>query len=186
LIYIALLLEKLEKTAKKRFPAKMADKYLWSISEVEAGLGVSRPTIRKRLIEKGIQAVKVRGNSPLYRLSEVGPALFSSSYQVDKGAQDPDKMEPLARKAWFDSENARLNFQINEQQLLPAHESARAMAELVKCLVNPLDSLPDILERKAALTPKQVGLVIKIVDSIRDQMYLKVANAGGEIQDDEQ
>lgn len=159
----------------------MTDDYLFNLTQLANAFGFHRDTIRKRLIQARVSAVSVNGNTPLYRLADAAKAVFAGTVGAGNGV-DPDELEPAARKAWFDSENARLRFETECGNLIPAHEVAQSFAEFAKAIVNPLDSLPDVLERKASLAPAAIAIVQTTIDAVREQMYLKVANMGGEIE----
>lgn len=157
----------------------------WNLTQIATAFQMHRDTVRKRLVKAGVDAAGLKGNSPLYDLAQVGPALFGAYQNQEPSKVDPDELDPMARKAWFDSENARLKFEQECQNLIPAHEVAREFAEFAKSIVNPLDGLPDVLERKAGLSGRALELVQKNVDAVREQMFLRVINRGGELETDE-
>mgnify|MGYP000733881602 CR=1 FL=1 len=158
----------------------MKDEYLFNITQLAEAFGLHRDTIRKRLNQVGVQAVCIRKNAALYLLKEAAPAI-TRQLSSNESEINPDKLSPGERKAWFDSENARLNFEEACGNLCESHEVAKVFADCFKAIVNPLDSLPDLLERKANLSPEQIELVISQVDNVREEMYLSVVNSGGDI-----
>jgi hypothetical protein len=153
----------------------IAEAYSWSITRISEAFELNRMTVRKRLKEMGISPAFQKGNSPHYRLSDVGPALFGSSDRFGDcaGYESPDEMPPTERRAWFQSENERLKFQNEESTLVPDDEVAREMSNLIKAVINPLDGITDTLERKADLTPRQANALQTEIDAIRDQMHIK-------------
>ena len=153
----------------------ITEAYSWSITQIAQAFDLNRMTVRKRLTEKGVHPKLIKGNSKLYSLAEVGPALFGVlSIPGEIGGYDsPDDMPPVERKAWYQSENERLKFQTESRMLIPDDEVAREMSNIIKAVINPLDGITDTLERKADLSPKQAQAVQIEVDAIRDQMYLK-------------
>jgi len=158
----------------------MTEDYLLNVTQLGEAFNFHRDTIRKRLNIAGVKAVKVVKNAPVYAIKDAAPAILQTTHSTGSDF-DPDSLLPGERKAWFDSENARLNFEEACGNLCESHEVARGFAECFKALVNPLDSLPDLLERKANLQPEQAEIVSRLVDSVRESMYLEVVNRGAEI-----
>ena len=155
--------------------SNITEAYSWSITKIAQAFQLNRMTVRKRLVESGINPVIIKGNSKLYSLADVGPALFGVTQLPGEcgGYDSPDDMPPTDRKAWFQSETERLKFQRELKTLVPDDEVAREMSHIIKAVINPLDGITDTLERKADLSPKQATAVQAEVDAIRDQMYLK-------------
>ena len=54
----------------------MTIRYL-NISQIADMFALSRPTVRKRLRQARVQEYSTVGNTPLYDMAKVGPALFS-------------------------------------------------------------------------------------------------------------
>lgn len=77
----------------------------------------------------------------------------------------------MERRAWYQSENERLEVERKKGQLVPASTVEAEFAVLIKGMVQRLDTLADVLERDAALTPGQVEIVQRTVDSVREEMY---------------
>jgi hypothetical protein len=77
----------------------------------------------------------------------------------------------MERRAWYQSENERLEVERKKGQLVPASTVEAEFAVLIKGMVQRLDTLADVLERDAALTPAQVEIVQRTVDSVREEMY---------------
>ncbi len=153
----------------------------WSISDMERLFSLARQTIRKRLNERNIKAVRVVGNSPKYNPRQAAEAIFSKEINSLSDSIDPNKLDPTDRKAWFESERQRLKFEAEISELIPAHEVREMTSELVKTFVQPLESLTDDLERKCNLNVDQAEFVDQTLRAIREQLYLAVVNLGGDI-----
>ena len=98
----------------------------------------------------------VRGN-PVYTLRDVGPVIFGAVQRKDpSGIQDPDKMFPKDRKDWFQSENERIKLETSLRQLIPAEESHREMATIIKAIARSAGHLADRLERDHGWQPEQI------------------------------
>lgn len=94
----------------------------------------------------------------------------------EKMTADVDEMSPIERRAWYQSENERLKFQTQTGELVPAFEVAQEMAILAKTVVQILETLPDILERDAGLSPNALVRVQQVIDDVRDQMAIHIQN----------
>lgn len=161
----------------------MDQQYRLNVTQLAEAFNLHRDTIRKKLKAAKVKAAEVRGNAAYYEIAAASKAIIGNATTAESDSVNPDELDPLQRKAWFDSENARLKFETECGNLIPAHEVARAFAEFAKSISNPLDGLPDLLERKCALKPEQAELVQKQVDSIRENMFLAVINNGGDLED---
>lgn len=156
---------------------KIAGGFTVSISTLATEFGMDRKTVARRLDASGITpADQVRGY-PVYRLRDAVKAIFGLSLErripePDEGsAMDPTRLPPMERRAWYQSENERLEVERKKGQLVPASTVEAEFAVLIKGMVQRLDTLADVLERDAALTPAQVEIVQRTVDSVREEMY---------------
>jgi len=157
---------------------RLEDAYSWNLTRLADAFGLHRDTIRKRLNAAGVVPSGTRNNANVYRLKDVGPALFADSFAGSDG--DPDDLTPQDRKAWYQSENERIKLEVELRQLLKADEVHLEMSRLAKAVTTTLDSLPDILERDCSLTPEAIERVQETMDALREQMYLRI------IQEDEE
>lgn len=145
----------------------------WSIGRLAEEFRMDRRTASKRLKEAGIPPLAKRGGHDVYRLADAAAALVDSigpGAGVD-GVVDPRDLPPMERRAFYQSENERLKAESTIGQLVPAAEVEADYAELVKKVVQFFDTLPDVLERKAGLTPDQVVKVQDECDRVRQSMY---------------
>ncbi|WP_261290063.1 DUF1441 family protein, partial [Escherichia coli] len=94
------------------------------------------------------------------------------------------EMDPHERKAWYQSERERLKFEQETAQLIPASDVRREFAIWAKAVVQVLETLPDILERDCGLQPAAVSRVQSIIDDLRDQIALRVTEAGADDEEE--
>lgn len=132
---------------------------------------MDRRTVTRRIEDGGVKPAGSKGGFPVYELKTVGPALFG---QVMVGGADPNDMPPNERRAWYQSENERLKFEQQMNQLVPMHDVRREMSQMAKGMANTLDSLPDILERDCGLSAEALDRVQDVIDAQREQMYLRI------------
>lgn len=149
----------------------------WSIARLADEFGIDRRTATKRIREAGIPPSGRRGSHDVYRLADVAGALVGMPMPgagPDGQVVDPRDLPPMERRAFFQSENERLKMETTMGALVPAQEVEVEFADLVKTIVQFMDTLPDVLERDAALSPKQVHAVQNSCDRIRQAIYSKV------------
>lgn len=144
----------------------------WSVARLADEFGMDRRTAAKRLRDAGIPPAGKRAGNDIYRLADAAAALVQPASAVGAdGVIDPRDLPPMERRAFYQSENERLKVETTTGQLVPAAEVEADYAELVKKIVQFFDTLPDVLERKAGLSPEQVVKVQDACDGVRQTMY---------------
>lgn len=139
-----------------------------NINQIAELIGMHRQTVSQRI--SGLHpAIGSNSKLKLYLVSD----LIRQGLQ-EKMTADVDGMSPVDRRAWFQSENERLKFEMQMGELIPAFEVAQEISSLAKAVVQILDTLPDILERDTGLQPIALVRVQQVIDDIRDQMALKI------------
>ncbi|EGG4263582.1 DUF1441 family protein, partial [Salmonella enterica] len=74
------------------------------------------------------------------------------------------------RRAWFQSEMTRIELEKEMRTLIPASEVLSVYAVMAKTVVKTLETLPDLLERDAALPPDALEMTQKIIDQLREDL----------------
>lgn len=92
----------------------------------------------------------------------------------EKMTANVDAMSPNDRRAFWQAENERLKYERETGELIPAYEVAQEMSILAKAVIQQLETLPDILERDAGLSPSALIRVQQVIDDIRDQMAFHI------------
>ena len=150
--------------------------YFWNITKIAQAFGVTRSTVRKRLITASVTPVKKSKGIPLYALDEVGPAFFVASTNMAVTAYKPDELPPKERKEFYQSENERLKFEKSTGQLIPVGEVRDEQIRILKTVVAFFDGLPDKMERKRLFSGDQLNALELVSDETRDQLYLELMN----------
>ncbi|MCL7770270.1 DUF1441 family protein [Pasteurella multocida] len=139
-----------------------------NINQIAELVGMHRQTVSQRLA--GLTPASGSNSKlKLYLLSDLIRSGLSQKMSIDV-----DSLVPVDRKAFWQAENERLKYERETGQLIPAFEVAQEMSAFAKATVQTLETLPDILERDAGLTPKALVLVQQIIDDVRDQMALRI------------
>ena len=160
------------------------DDFLWNITQIARAFDLNRDTVRKRLVQAGVNAVKTQKGVPLYNLAEAGKAVFNTQESSQVG-YTPDELPPKERKEYFQSENERLKYEKEIRLLVPVHDMAMEFSRVLKILIQALDSLPDILEERCGLSFEGQEEVIQITNELREKLYQKLIEPDFEESDED-
>jgi hypothetical protein len=151
-----------------------------SIARLAAEFAMARETVSKRLAQANVKPDGKRGGYPVYRLRDACPALLDPQAFDEDGNPDPRTLPPDKRNAWYQSESRRLDLEMRARQLIPAAEVEGEFADLVKDIVQFLDTLGDQLERDCNLSPEQVDAMNASIARQRQSAYERMVSAEGE------
>lgn len=154
--------------------ASVNDANVFSINRLSQVTGMARNTITARV--HGIKPAGIRNGHPVYSMRDVGPALYGGEGSIN--VTDPKDLAPKDRKDYYDSELKRLAYEQDLKQLLKAEDVRAEWAEALKQIMLSLDTLVDVIERDAGLTPEQASILQRVIDKQRDQLYRQLAGIG--------
>jgi hypothetical protein len=156
-----------------------------SISQIASEFGMSRNTVSARIAALGLIPDGKRGGYPVYRLRDVA-RIAATEAAPAPGADDfnPMTLDPMKRRAWFQSENERLKFETDCRHLVPDIEVAEEFAGLAKAVTQSLETLPDRAERDTRCGPEVVEYLIEQVRLLRNEIARRVEGLTGDEQDD--
>lgn len=147
-----------------------------SVSQIADEFGMARATVAKRIDALGIRPEGKRLGYPVYRMRDI----VRIAGDADPGNEnDPMRMKPTDRRAWFQSENERLKFEQEQGMLIPAGEVEAEMAQIAKVVVRALATMPDRIERDMRLPSAAVEYVAEQCRAIRAE--IAAAMAGEEL-----
>jgi hypothetical protein len=141
-----------------------------NVTQLAELVGMNRNLVARRLRETEMAG----GNGENLKLYELGAALQAL---LTPSMKENGEMSPQDRKAWFQSENERLKFEIACRDLIPTEECHQVYGLMVKSVVQVLETLPDILERDHSLKTAQLLAVENTINNLRDGLCLGVNNA---------
>tara|TARA_R110000772_G_scaffold48089_4_gene109902 strand:+ start:80890 stop:81396 length:507 start_codon:yes stop_codon:yes gene_type:complete len=148
---------------------RLADVYNWNITRIADAFNMDRGTVRRRIRDAGVLPAGTRNGVSVYALRDIGPALFGEV--ISANGAGPEDMIPTDRKAWYQSENERIKLEKEMRLLVPVEEVHREMSRLARSVAGGLDTLSDILERDAGLSPEVIEVVQDSTDALREQIY---------------
>ncbi len=154
----------------------MSADHKYNISNIAEMLGFGRDTVRKRIKAAELPKAGREGNADLYYLKDAAVALFGNTGSTGS-AVDPNKMKPGDRRAWYQSENERLKFELEISVLCQAEKVRTEFSNLAKPMLAELEVLPDILERDCGLPPDAVQMVQSKIDDLRNNIAQAVENS---------
>jgi len=120
-------------------------------------------------------------NAPSMTLDEAGEEVFETN---------PDKMKPAERKTHYQAEDlkqaAQLKLRKNEvemRELIPALEVEQTLAQAFKTIALTLDTLGDALERDGMIATSDIGRLLEILDSSREQLAVDLTALSPEVEE---
>lgn len=146
-----------------------------SLSAFARAFGTDRETLRRRLLDAGVEPAAERGGHKIYRLAEVFRAWALSGQVVD-----PETLSPFNRRAWYQAELDRLKLQQNRGELIPRLEVEQEQAGVLKIVAEMFDTLPDIIERDCGATPLQLNRIEQVLDRSREELHARLTEVTAE------
>lgn len=146
---------------------------LVSITDLSHAFTMARETIKRRLADSAVPAVGQRGGHPTYSLRDSVQAIMN-------GDSDPARLDPFRKKALLQSEQIATKLAEDRGELLQIDDVRETFAGAFRVVQLTLETLPDLLERDAALTPQQTEVCERALDNLRQDLHAKlmeVANA---------
>jgi hypothetical protein len=124
-------------------------------------------TISRRLKVAKVAPVRTKGNAKLYDLAD----LLKCAYLLDDdGNLNPAGLDPFKRKAHFQAMQEEVRALEAAGEVVPKIEMQTEAARMAKAFTHCLDTMADVLERDAGLTPAQIAAVVKHCDAARDEV----------------
>lgn len=149
-------------------PAEERQRTLWSILALSEQLQRPWNTVKRKL--KQVPPDGEINGKPAWFLSTAAPHLVEPAEKSER-KKDPEEMDPRDRLDWAKGDETIMRNQERARLLVPIIEVREEMATMTKIFVTGLDTLPDVLERKAALTPKQAEILQAHCDDLRERIH---------------
>ncbi len=152
---------------------------LASLSAFARAFGTDRETLRNCIVENEIQPAGERAGHKLWALRHVYQAWTATPEE-----QDPDKLSPFKRRAWYQGEREKLALQVSRGELVDALEVERTLGRLMQVLARGLETVLDVIERDCGLSPSQASAGEKHIDEIREELYRELTAVDDETDPD--
>lgn len=141
---------------------------LRSVSGLGRLFGRDRGTIKRHIDAAKLQPAGSDRGHNVYRVEDVAAILFGSNIG---DIADPETLPPKERLDWYKGSQARRVDALEAGEVVKAEEARDAMATLIKATMLALDTLTEVVEREAKLTPDQAGAVSRIIDRERRTLH---------------
>lgn len=112
---------------------------------------VSMPTV-DAWIRRGMPIVQKGGKGVSWQIDLLAAAQWRFGVQASGGSIDPESLEPMQRRAWYEGETKRRELQVRDRELIPAADVERVVATAFAALASDIQSIPDNLERRSGIS----------------------------------
>ena len=123
----------------------------------------------RKKVETGVEELPLQGGSRegagRKPASNAAPGTYER-YSIARA----DLEEHKAKLAAIDVQTSEIELEEKTGKLISVEAARESFSEVIKDLTSTLSTLPDILERDAGLSAKQVTLVKSAVSSLRNRM----------------
>lgn len=136
-------------------------------------LGIT-PRRLQQLAKEGIVPKAGRGQYPLAGVIRAYIQYIQNGQTAPEDI-DPDRMEPFKRRAFYQGEREKIALREQAGELVPRLELEAELAFVIKTCVHAFETLPDTLERDAALTPQQAEAVETLCDQLRTSLHERLS-----------
>jgi len=152
--------------------------YWWSMARIAEALGMDRKTVSKRIRMAGVEPAGQRGGYFVYDIQPAFRAIFGGPPGEEPAGELDLESDPLARRAWWQSQNEKLRFERALRRLIPSEDHARQLAIFAKGIIGELPTLPQHLA-EAGLPQEAVEIAAQVIDAATEQLQPCVELAEG-------
>lgn len=139
---------------------------------------LDRDYILRRI--EGIQPAGTRSGHPVFNPADVLPALCRPGTAGTGGPVDVSLLSPADRRHHFDAELKALELRRRAGELCELDEVMQLYTTTIAVFAEQIRSVPDILERKAGITPKQAETAADEIDEQLEQIRSRLMRRFGE------
>lgn len=143
----------------------------WSFARLAGEFGMDRATVAKRLREACVLPTGLHNGFEVYRLADALPHLVRATPAL--GVVDPRDLPPIERRAYYQSENARLDFEFEVSRLVLAEDAESDFDSLIDQVTTVLESLAAELAGDCDLQPSQIARIEKLSARMRTTLSTK-------------
>lgn len=143
---------------------------------------VSLPTI-EAWVRKGMPVVQRGAKGVSWEIDLLEVCKWRFAGQTEGGEVDPDSLEPMQRRAWYEGEVKKRDLQVKDRELIPVGEVERVVATAFAAIASDVRSIPDKLERLKGLDPVMAEAVENMLSEAMDALAERLASlaaVGGE------
>jgi hypothetical protein len=138
-----------------------------SLSQLARLTGLARETVKRRLVDSGLQSSGERGGYPVYRPKDA----LAAVYQMSGDDFDPDRLKPFERLKHYQAEREKLHLALERRDVVPMIEVEQVYGKRNKLITRLLETITDRLERGGGVPAVVLALVDRMVDEIMDELH---------------
>lgn len=146
-------------------------------SEIAQFFEVSLPTVES-WIRRGCPVVErgSRGKAWVLDALDVAKWRFEGDEEEEQDCE-PEKLQPIDRKAWYESEIKRRSLQVQDRELYQREEVLRTLTTTFAVFTEQVRAVPDRMEREAGITGEQAALCELVIDTQLAEAKKKILEA---------
>lgn len=99
-------------------------------------------------MRKGMPVLQRGSKGISWEIDLLAVAQWRFGVQASGGSVDPESLEPMQRRAWYEGETKRRELQARDRELIPADNVERVVATAYAVLSSDIRAIPDNLERR--------------------------------------
>lgn len=144
---------------------------------------VSMPTV-DAWIRRGMPIVQKGGKGVSWQIDLLAAAQWRFGVQAAGGSIDPESLEPMQRRAWYEGETKRRELQVRDRELIPAADVERVVATAFAALSSDIRAIPDNLERRHGIAGDVAEKVAAALDEAMQstsERLAELAHVGDEV-----
>lgn len=128
---------------------------------------VSLPTVTA-WIRKGMPVQKAGSTRVPWEIDLLEVCKWRFAGQTSGGDVDPDSLEPVQRRAWYEGEAKKRDLQVRDRELIPVAEVERVVATAFAAIASDIRAIPDNLERRHGISGDVAELVEEALNEAMD------------------
>lgn len=130
---------------------------------------VSLPTI-EAWVRKGMPVVQAGSKGIAWEIDLLEACKWRFAGQASGGDVDPDSLDPVQRRAWYEGEVKKRDLQVKDRELIPAAEVERVIATAFAAIASDIRAIPDNLERRYGIESSVAEQVEEALHEAMDAM----------------
>lgn len=160
-----------DKPADLKMTGAMQGVTVYWLSQV---FGLTPETVRMRLAD--CTPVSVHGKSNRYRVKDAAPYLVDPKIDVEKYLKRmrATDLPPLLQKEIWDAKLKRQRWEVQAGDLWHTEDVISVLSEVFSTIKSTIQLWPDTLERTACLSDEQREILIRLGDTLQDEIYRKL------------
>jgi phage terminase Nu1 subunit (DNA packaging protein) len=139
--------------------------------------GVSIQTIAA-WARRGMPVIAKGGTGGAWQIDLLEVCKWRFGVNAHTVATDPESLDPVQRRAWYEGEVKRWDLQVRARELIPVAEVEQVVATAFAAVASGMRSIPDNLERKHGIAADVAERVEAFLNEAMDAMADRLSVLG--------